>query len=44
MAAYVLVHGAFQGGWIWKQVATRLRARGHIVYIPTMDGCAERGH
>lgn len=42
MANYVLVHGAFQGGWIWKKVATLLRAEGHMVYTPTMDGCAER--
>lgn len=43
MATYVLVHGAFQGGWIWKKVATHLRAAGHMVYTPTMEGCAERG-
>jgi pimeloyl-ACP methyl ester carboxylesterase len=42
MATYVLVHGAYQGGWIWKPVATRLRAAGHVVYAPTLDGCAER--
>lgn len=42
MSTYVLVHGAFQGGWIWKKVATPLRAAGHTVYTPTMDGCAER--
>ena len=44
MATYVLVHGAYQGGWIWKPVATRLRAAGHLVYTPTLDGCAERHH
>ena len=44
MATYVLVHGAYQGGWIWKPVATRLRAAGHLVYTPTLDGCAERRH
>jgi pimeloyl-ACP methyl ester carboxylesterase len=44
MATYVLVHGAYQGGWIWKPVATRLRAAGHTVYTPTLDGCAERHH
>jgi len=44
MATYVLVHGAYQGGWIWKPVVTRLRATGHSVYAPTLDGCAERGH
>jgi pimeloyl-ACP methyl ester carboxylesterase len=44
MATYVLVHGAYQGGWIWKLVAERLRAAGHVVYAPTLDGCAERHH
>jgi pimeloyl-ACP methyl ester carboxylesterase len=42
MATFVLVHGSYQGGWIWKPVATRLRALGHEVYAPTLDGCAER--
>jgi pimeloyl-ACP methyl ester carboxylesterase len=42
MATYVLVHGAYQGGWIWKPVAERLRAAGHAAYAPTLDGCAER--
>jgi pimeloyl-ACP methyl ester carboxylesterase len=42
MATYVLVHGAYQGGWIWKPVAERLRAAGHDVHAPTLDGCAER--
>jgi len=44
MSTFVLVHGAYQGGWIWKPVATRLRAAGHIAYAPTLDGCAERRH
>jgi pimeloyl-ACP methyl ester carboxylesterase len=44
MSTYVLVHGAYQGGWIWKPVATRLRASGHLVYAPTLDGCGERHH
>ena len=44
MATYVLVHGAYQGGWIWKPVATRLRAAGHLVHVPTLDGCGERAH
>ena len=44
MATYVLVHGAYQGGWIWKPVVDRLRTAGHRVYAPTLDGCAERHH
>lgn len=44
MATYVLVHGAYQGGWIWQPVTARLRAAGHEVLAPTLDGCAERHH
>jgi len=44
MATYLLIHGANQGGWIWKPVAARLRAAGHVVYHPSLDGCAERSH
>lgn len=42
MATYVLVHGSFQGGWIWQPTVELLRAAGHTVYAPTSDGCAER--
>ena len=42
MTTFVLVHGAYQGGWIWKPVAERLRKAGHDVHTPTLDGCAER--
>ena len=42
MTDFVLIHGAYQGGWIWKLVAERLRAKGHNVFTPTLDGCGER--
>ena len=42
MATFVLVHGSYQGGWIWQHVANRMRAAGHQVYAPTLDGCGER--
>ena len=44
MATYVLLHGAYQGGWIWQRVVPHLRAAGHSVFTPTLDGCAERRH
>jgi pimeloyl-ACP methyl ester carboxylesterase len=44
MACYVLVHGAFHGGWIWKRVANKLRAAGHTVLTPTLTGCGDRYH
>jgi pimeloyl-ACP methyl ester carboxylesterase len=42
MTTYVLLHGAYQGGWIWQRVTPHLRAAGHTVFAPTLDGCAER--
>ena len=42
MAKILLIHGAYQGGWIWTRVAERLRAAGHRVLAPSLDGCAER--
>jgi pimeloyl-ACP methyl ester carboxylesterase len=44
VATIVLVHGAYQGGWIWTRVAPILRAAGHTVFAPSLDGCAERRH
>ena len=40
----VLVPGACLGGWAWRSVAGRLRARGHDVYPVTLTGLGERVH
>jgi len=44
MANLVLVHGAFHGGWCWRDSAARLRAAGHQVFTPTLTGLGERSH
>jgi len=44
MANFVLVHGAFQGGWVYARVARLLREAGHEVYTPTLTGLGERSH
>lgn len=44
MANFVLVHGAYQGAWVYARVARQLRAAGHEVYIPTLTGLGERAH
>lgn len=44
MATILLIHGAYQGGWIWQRVAQALRAGGHRVLAPSLDGCGERRH
>ena len=41
---FVLVHGAWHGGWCWARVAGRLAARGHRVTTPTLTGLGERAH
>ena len=44
MATFVLVHGAWAGGWIWKKVIPSLRAAGHDVYATTGTGLGDRVH
>lgn len=41
---FVLVHGAWHGGWCWRFVADRLTAQGHRVFTPTLTGLGERAH
>src|SRR5262245_53279247 len=41
---FVLVHGAWSGGWCYARVAHLLRARGHVVFTPTLTGQGERAH
>jgi pimeloyl-ACP methyl ester carboxylesterase len=41
---FVLVHGAWHGGWCWRRVADRLRGGGHVVFTPTLTGLGERSH
>lgn len=42
MATFVLVHGAWHGGWCWQKVIPFLEAAGYEVYAPTLTGLAER--
>ncbi|MTD59120.1 alpha/beta fold hydrolase [Amycolatopsis pithecellobii] len=44
MAVFVLVHGAYHGGWCWRRVAGPLRERGHTVHTPTLTGLGDRAH
>lgn len=41
---FVLVHGAWYGGWCWDKVALGLRAQGHHVTTPTCPGLGEQQH
>jgi pimeloyl-ACP methyl ester carboxylesterase len=41
---YVLVHGAFHGGWCWARVARLLLDAGHTVLAPSLTGLGDRAH
>jgi pimeloyl-ACP methyl ester carboxylesterase len=41
MSTYVLIPGAFHGGWAWRPVATRLRTAGHHAVTLTMPGLSD---
>jgi pimeloyl-ACP methyl ester carboxylesterase len=41
---YLIVHGAWGGGWAFKEVDKLLTADGHKVYRPTLTGQGERVH
>jgi pimeloyl-ACP methyl ester carboxylesterase len=44
MTTYVLVPGAWLGGWSWRPVTDQLRRRGHDVHPVTLTGLGERSH
>jgi pimeloyl-ACP methyl ester carboxylesterase len=41
---YVLVHGAWHGGWCWARVAPVLADAGHRVFAPSLTGLGDRAH
>jgi pimeloyl-ACP methyl ester carboxylesterase len=41
---FVLVHGAWHGGWCWRRVSDLLESKEHKVFAPTMTGLGERSH
>lgn len=44
MADFVLVHGAWHGGWCWRRVVQALTALGHRAHAVTLTGVGERSH
>lgn len=39
---FVLVHGAYHGGWCWEPLIERLKARGHDAVAPDLPGHAAK--
>ena len=38
MATYVLIHGAWHGGWCWDKVVPLLKKKGHHTEVPDLPG------
>lgn len=38
MGTYVLIHGAFHGGWAWDKITPLLEKEGHTVIAPDLPG------
>ncbi len=41
MSTYLVIHGAWHGGWCWRKVAPLLEAKGHKVLAPDLPGHGE---
>lgn len=39
-----LIHGAFQGGFVWRSLSPRLETLGHMVCAPTLSGSSLTEH
>jgi pimeloyl-ACP methyl ester carboxylesterase len=41
---FVIVHGAWTGGWSWQRVIDRLAVSGYRAFAPTLTGLCEKSH
>ena len=44
MSTFVVCHGAWSAGWVWKKMRPLMRERGHVLFTPTYTGIGERAH
>ena len=39
---FLLIHGAWHGGWVWNEISEILRYQGYSVSTPTLTGLGEK--
>jgi pimeloyl-ACP methyl ester carboxylesterase len=44
LATFLVAHGAWSAGWVWKKMHPLMRAAGHELFTPTYTGLGERAH
>ena len=43
-STFVLVHGAWHGGWCWNRLVHFLQSKGHRAFAVTLTGLGDRAH
>ena len=41
---FLLIHGAWHGGWVWNEISEILSYQGYSVSTPTLTGLGEKKH
>ena len=41
---FLLIHGAWHGGWVWNEISEILKYQGYSVSTPTLTGLGEKKH
>lgn len=44
MSTFLVAHGAWSAGWVWKKMHPLMQAAGHRLVTPTYTGVGERSH
>jgi pimeloyl-ACP methyl ester carboxylesterase len=44
VATFLVAHGAWSAGWVWKKMHPLMQAAGHRLVTPTYTGVGERSH
>lgn len=44
MSTFLVAHGAWSAGWVWKKMRPLMAAHGHTLVTPTYTGVGERAH
>ncbi|MES2412175.1 MAG: alpha/beta hydrolase [Pseudomonadota bacterium] len=44
MATFLIAHGGWSAGWVWKKMRPLMQQRGHAFFTPTYTGIGERRH
>ena len=42
MSTFLVAHGSWSAGWVWKKMRPLMAARGHTMFTPTYTGIGER--